>query len=222
MARRDNRFGKYQEANQRKREILIEQYLITLKASRVRFPHVTGLAVMVAAYLAEQQGEPCHKATLLRNVRYKTLLLNFMATKNRGVGSLPLTSTNDEAQKVLLISAQLEASNLKQNAARMKAYIAHLEKGQKSLPPPGSEQENDADTAQMQQALHKLRMMHTQTCQALYSLLRHFSTTIAVETDKEQILDRSRLRHNVIVGAPLATPFFEWLRANGDIQGMAG
>ena len=129
MAKRENRFGKYQETNQKKREVLIDQYLKTLKASRVRFPHVTGLAVMVANYLAEQQGEPCDKATLLRNVRYKTLLLNFMATKNRGVGGLRLRGTKDEAETVSVISAQLEVSNLKQDAARMKAYIVHLEKG---------------------------------------------------------------------------------------------
>ncbi len=216
MAKGRNTFEGYQQAKQEGRELLVVQYLEQLRSTKVKFPHVTGLAEMVATHIAYQEQRPCNKATLLRNKRYKALLLTFMAAHlGAGTKSLKFKDVTDETAKALVTTAQLEASNLKREGERLRAYIAHLEKhqGASAAAPVTAEAQPSSE------ALHDLQLKYTRTCQALYTLLQHFGKTLSVDTDRQQILDMSRLRNNVVVEAATAAPFFEWLRLNRDVPG---
>jgi hypothetical protein len=213
MPKNRNTFEGYQEAKQERREQLVTQYLEQLKTSRVKFQHVTGLAEMVATHIAHQEQRPCNKATLLRNKRYKALLLTFMAAHlGAGTKNLKLKLVTDETAKALVMSAQLEAGNLKREVERLKAYVAHLEKLQGGRLVVA----RDPDEDDSRQALHDVQLKYTRTCQALYALLRHFGKMLSVDPEQQQILDMSRLRNNVVVDAALAKPFFQWLAANND------
>lgn len=219
MPKGKNTFEGYQQAKQERREQLVVEYLEQLKTSRVKFQHVTGLAEMVATHLTHQEKKPCNRATLLRNKRYKALLLTFMAAHlGGGTKNLKLKEVADEKAKSLVVTAELEASNLKREVERLRVYIAHLEKQQAGQPALAADPpEPDA----MRQELHEAQLKLTRTCQALFAILRHFERTVSVDMDREQVLDMSRLRNNVIVDSALAAPFVEWLRQNKDIPGGA-
>jgi hypothetical protein len=219
MPKSRNTFEGYQEAKQERREKLIVEYLEHLKTSRVKFQHVTGLAEMVATHitLQEQAQKPCNRATLLRNKRYKALLLTFMAAHlGGGTKNLKLKDVADEKAKSLVVTAQLEASNLRREVDRLKVYVAHLEKQQSGQPAIGAAQVNDE---MAQQALHNARLDLTRTCQALFAVLRHFERSVSVDMERGRVIDMSRLRDNVLVDEPLAAPFIEWLRLNRGIGG---
>jgi hypothetical protein len=211
-----NTFEGYQAKKQNDREQLITQYLEQLKTSRVKFQHVTGLAEMVASNISHQQQHPCNKATLLRNDRYKALLLTFMATHlGGGIKSLRLRNVGDEKAKALVTSAHLKVRNLDREVERLKVYVSHLEKNQSKSPItwPASEEH------EVSQALHEMQLKYIKTCQALHGVLRHFVKSVAANADSRQILDMSKLRNNVIVDASFSEPFFEWLRQNNEIPG---
>lgn len=215
MAKARNTFEGYQQAKQERREQLIVEYLEQLKTSRVKFQHVTGLAEMVATHISHQEQKPCNRATLLRNKRYKALLLTFMAAHlGGGTKSLKLKDVADEKAKSLVVTSQLEASNLRREVDRLKVYIAHLERQQSgppaSLPPP-------VHDGHAQQELRDVQLKLTRTYQALFAVLRHFDKMVSVDMEREVILDQARLRNNVLVDAKLAAPFVEWLRLNRDI-----
>ena len=65
--------------------------------------------------------------------------------------------------------------------------------------------------------LHDAQMKYTRTCQALFSILQHMDAALAIDADQQQIVDRSKLRNNVVVGANISAPFFEWLAANKNL-----
>lgn len=219
MAKARNRFEGYQQAKQERRERLIVDYLEQLKTSRVKFNHVTGLAEMVATHISYQEQKPCHRATLLRNDRYKALLLTFMAAHlGGGTKSLRLKDVADEVAKSLVVTSQLEASNLRREVDRLKAYVAHLEMQQSGR---RATQSPPVDESSTQQEVRDVRLKLTRTCQALWAVLHHFDNMVSVEMEREVVLDMSRLRNNVLVDTTLAAPFVEWLRLNRDIPGGA-
>lgn len=217
MANTTNTFERYQQAQQERRERLIVEYLEQLKTSRVKFQHVTGLAEMVATHITYQQQKPCNKATLLRNNRYKALLLTFMAAHlGGGTKNLKLKHVTDEKAKALVVTSQLEASNLRREVDRLKVYVTHLEKqqsGQSATPSP------PVHDSSAKQEVNDVQLKLTRTSQALFAVLRHFDKMVSVDMERMVFLDMSRLRNNVLVDATLATPFVEWLLLNRDIPG---
>ncbi|MGA4275684.1 hypothetical protein ACI2VH_02380 [Ralstonia nicotianae] len=215
MAKQRNTFEGYQQAKQERREQLIQQYLEQLRTSRVKFAHVTGLAEMVAAHIGHQEQQPCNKSTLLRNKRYKALLLTFMAAHlGTGAKTLRLSAVTDDKAKALVTTAQLETANLKREVERLKAYIAFLEKSSNGNTPALTQRQLEAEETHTKQSLHETQLKYTRTCQALLTVLRHLDRTISADPDRQQIIDLSRLRNNVVVDAQIAGAFFEWLRAN--------
>ncbi len=207
MAKGRNTFEGYQEAKQERRETLIAEYLTHLGATRVKFPHVTALADMVAMHIANLEQRPCNKATLLRNRRYKSLLLTFMAARMAGgTNGLKLKDVTDEAAKALVATAQLETSNLRRDVQRLRAYVSQLEKKQTS-PLPADDKTSD----ELRKTLHVIQLKYTRACQALHALLQHSKNTLSVDMERMQIIDMARLRNNVVVDAEIAGPFFEWL-----------
>lgn len=222
MTKGRNTFEGYQAAKQDRRAQLIIQYLEQLKTSRVKFKHVTGLAEMVATHITHQElklkqkQKPCNKATLLRNIRYKSLLLTFMAAHlGGGTKNLKLRDVGDEKAKALITTVQLEAGNLRREVERLKVYVVHLEKNQSATP---TTLPTPVDGG-LREALHEMQLKHVRTCQALQRVLLHFEKSLAVDMGRRQILDMSRLRNNVVVDTDVTAPFFEWLRDNAGMGG---
>lgn len=218
MTKGRNTFEGYQQAKQSGREKLIIQYLEQLATSRVKFKHVTGLAEMVAIHITQSEQRPCNKATLLRNNRYKALLLTFMAAHlGAGTKSLRFKDIGDDKSKSLVATAQLEAANLRREVERLKLYVTHL--GEKVSAPRNAGATDGAhiEIEKLQETLRETQLKHTRTCQALFSLLNHFSQAVSADVEQQRILDLSRLRNNVIVDSTKAAPFFEWLAANKGI-----
>jgi hypothetical protein len=218
MTKGRNTFEGYQQAKQEVREKLIVQYLEQLATSRVKFKHVTGLAEMLAIHLTQSEQRPCNKATLLRNNRYKALLLTFMAAHlGAGTKSLKFKDLSDDKSKSLVVAAQLEAANSRREVERLKRYIAHLEDKNNTRQIADTNERSDTEMDTLQNSLRQLQLKHTRTCQALFSLINHFARTVSADVEQQRILDLSRLRNNVIVDSTMAEPFFEWLAANKGI-----
>ena len=218
MTKGRNTFEAYQQAKQAGREKAIVQYLEQLATSRVKFKHVTGLAEMVAIHITQSEQRPCNKATLLRNNRYKALLLTFMAAHlGAGTKSLRFRDIGDDKSKSLVATAQLEAANLRREVERLKRYVTQLDEKVSAPRNAGAQDGADTETEKLQETLRETQLKHTRTCQALFSLLNHFSQTVSADVEQQRILDLSRLRNNVIVDSAKAAPFFEWLAANRGI-----
>lgn len=218
MTKGRNTFEGYQQAKQSGREKLIIQYLEQLATSRVKFKHVTGLAEMVAIHITQSEQRPCNKATLLRNNRYKALLLTFMAAHlGAGTKSLRFKDIGDDKSKSLVATAQLEAANLRREVERLKRYVTHLDEKVSAPRNAGATDGAHIEIEKLQETLRETQLKHTRTCQALFSLLNHFSQAVSADVEQQRILDLSRLRNNVIVDSTKAAPFFEWLAANKGI-----
>ena len=100
---------------------------------------------------------------------------------------------------------------------RLKRYITHLDEKRDAPHRAGTQGGTDIETAKLQEVLLETQLKHTRTCQALFTLLNHFSQTVSTDVEQQRILDLSRLRNNVIVDSTKAAPFFEWLAANKGI-----
>lgn len=221
MKKTANTFASYQEQKQLRREGLIEAYLRIARKSRQKYDYVTDLAKAVAMHITTTERREgvtdaaCNPSTLLRNRRYKSLLLSYLADS----ASPGLKNTNKpavlpgaaEASNALL--SQLEISNLRLENQRLKYHIAELEKevaakGTISIDT-GGKNDNDG----LQTALSELEFKYVSTCQTVMALLTRLQDILALDMDKKCILDASvRRGDNVIVEERLAEPFFEWLK----------
>ena len=220
MPKRNNPFAGFQEQRQESREKVITRFLKVLQASRAQYPHVTALAEMVAREISNAEGTACNRATLLRNKRYKSLLLHYMAMQlGEGVRTLRAKDVTDGRAKALLAAGELQASNLKREVERMRTYIATLEA---RLDSPKDGLRNDATTGEEDQTKKLLQEMHVRwalTCKALWRLLRHYESVVLADLDRGCIIDPSKTRGNIVVDAETAGPFFEWLRQNESTGG---
>jgi len=212
MTKKQSTFAAWQEANQVRRETIIDEYLGVLGKTRVKVRNPTALAELVASHISQVEGEPCDKATLMRNVRYKAKLLSYQAASLvAGTRSLSSRAVTDPTAKALITTSQLEAGNLKRELERLKIYATSLEEqvdqlqSKGHLPPPAA----GSEPALTQLSDCEVRFIRT--CQALRALLDHLSTIVLVDPSAQRILDASKRRNNVIVDQTLAAPFFEWL-----------
>lgn len=204
-------FSAWQEACQVKREGLIDEYLEVLAKTRVKVRNPTALAELVASHLSKVEGEPCNKATLMRNPRYKAKLLSYHASSLvPGSKGLNQRSVTDPTAKALITTSQLEAGNLKRELERLNIYVTSLEEQldkaqskQPALPAPSA--------AEALGQVSDFEFRFIRTCQAMRSLLDHLNVVVQVDTRAQCILDASKRRNNVIVDQALAGPFFDWL-----------
>lgn len=211
-----SRFAPWQEANQQRREVLIDDYLRYLRTSRLRPRNATDLADLVAKYIEAEEGAPCDKSTLLRNSRYRAKILPYYA-QHFGADSRTQARhrLTDPASTALLTTKKLEASNLKREVERQNIYIRSLEedldKTQRRDPlrPPEPLALESSQTGASEISDFEFKFLRT--CQALRALLSHMNVVLEVDTRAQQILDKSKRRNNVIVDKEIAGPFIEWL-----------
>lgn len=211
-----NTFAPYQEAKQIRRQQYIEAYLLVARMSRQKYDYVTDLARAVSHHISvieKRDGiseKECKPSTLLRNIRYKALLLSYQAES----ASPGLRNTNKRAVKfdptepsnALLV--QLETSNLRLENQRLKYHIADLEK---ALTDKGiatiaaSVSDTEAESSDME-------FNYVSTCQVVMAILSKLQDVLTVDVEKKRILDAAvRRGDNVIAGGRLAEPFFDWL-----------
>ncbi len=211
-AKDPSRFAAWQEANQVRREAIIDQYLVSFANTRVKVRNLTGLADLVAKHIAQVEGKECDKSTLLRNNRYKAKLLSYQA-RSLAPGTKALNSRNvtDPTAKALITGAQLETGNLKRELERLNIYVMSLEDQVDQfqsqvgkLPKP--ELSNESNNT-----LSDYEYRFIRTCQALRSLLSHLNIVVQIDKSNRRILDLSKRRDNVIVDQEVAGPFFDWL-----------
>ncbi|NUX98834.1 hypothetical protein [Paraburkholderia youngii] len=215
MTKNRNTFEAYQENKQSNREKLITEFLKHLKQSRAKYPHVTALASAVSGHIALSQGRPCDQATILRNKRYRMLLVSHLATQaGREVAYASLQS--DAEKDAALVSAQLESANLRRDNSRLRTYVASLECAAQQ-PVASAERDGKQGGAGSRLAAEQLQIDLAKTCQALHTLLRYSERLIHFDSEKKEIVDRSKLRGNVIVEQRLLGPFISWLKVDHDI-----
>jgi len=106
MRKTPSKFAARQEAKQIRREGIIDDYLTFLAKTKVKVRNPTDLADLVAKHISQIEGQPCNKATLLRNVRYKAKLLSFQAKSIMpGVKALnPRRVTDPTARAIITCS----------------------------------------------------------------------------------------------------------------------
>ncbi|MGJ7511438.1 hypothetical protein [Variovorax sp. GT1P44] len=211
-----NPFSNWQQANQERREAYIRPLLVYLKKKRMRFEYITDLADMVAIHISEQEGKPCNCATLLRNKRYKSLLVSYMAsTSSGGTDAIDRRIVKDPTANALVLAAEVGAENLRREVVRLKAYIATFDEGASSA----IKEENNGKTVATPSSLEDLRLRHVLTCQALLAVLKHFEGLLLADSDANSIIDASARPPFVVAGASLAGPFFEWMHLNREVGG---
>lgn len=218
-----SRFAAWQEANQVRRESIIDEYLGFLAKTRVKVRNVTDLADLVAKHISQVEGEPCNKSTLLRNARYKSKILSYQARSLApGTKALNSRTVTDPTAKVLITSAQLESGNLKRELERLNIYVTSLEEQVDQFQSQGRQLPSPADTAESASTLSDYEFRFVRTCQALRSLLSHLNMVVQVDPSSQRILDMSKRRDNVLVDKEVAGPFFEWLGSQGGLEVKSG
>lgn len=208
-----NPFAGYQAKKVDTREAFITQYLATLRRTRAKYEYVTDLAKAVAEQIALVEKKPCSVSTLLRNQRYKALLLNFMATQAGVAGKSPVTDS--AASKMLVMAAELESVGHKREVERLKTYVTSLER---QLDEIGSTRITGPAVTPGAVLTDDLSNRFAMTCKTLWLVLDHFKDLISVDIDGQQIIDLSAPRKsNVIAAAVDAGAFFEWLQINKSV-----
>ncbi len=202
-----NTFKGYQEDKQARREALIQDYLKVAQKSRARFKYVTDLAKMVAVHISQVEGNDCNQSTLLRNPRYKTLLLSYLADELQpGAKNLDARPSNSPSDQVQITQLQLTNRNLVSENQRLKAHLASLKDE--------GEQLNYRSSVLSRVDAQTFEADFVHTCQALLRLLQSFDDLVSVDIESNSILDLSRRTDNIIADARLAAPFVAWLLAN--------
>jgi len=211
-----NPFADWQQAKQERRESLVREYLAEMTKKRTRYDYITDLAEATASHIGQKEGKSCDRATLLRNKRYKALLLSFMANSiGQGTDAINRKNLTDPKAGALVLAAEIGAENLRREVARLKAYISHLEEAK------GEQEPHRQSSPKGSDVTDDLRRRHTLTCQALLAVLKHFEGLLRSDADAKHVMDASTRPHKVVVDEKLATPFFEWLQLNRDVGGTA-
>lgn len=217
MTKKDrSKFSAWQEAKQAKRETIIDEFLNSLTKSRVKVSLPTYLADLIAKHIAQVEGKPCNKSTLLRNNRYKAKILSYLAKSLApGAKALNSRSVTDPTAKALITSAQLEGGNLKRESERLKIYVKSLEEQVDRLQSQGRPLPIASITNESCTGSSDFEYRFIRTCQTLRSLIGHLNLIVHIDPCSQRILDASKRRDNVIVGKDVAGPFFDWLAAQG-------
>lgn len=208
-----NRFAAFQETRQRNREELIKRLLQDLRRDKVYFNFTTDLAGFVATHVSNAENQPCNRATLLRNNRYRSLLDEYPFT-NFASKSSRISSKRTEVAK---FSDDLVASNLRQKLARLETYCSTLE-AKLATQTVESEVKAKLDT-NCPSTEPMVRESLARTCQALLLILNYLPGQFTVDTTSGVLRDAIKRRgDDVVVGSLNFGPFIEWLQTQQKIR----
>lgn len=162
---------------------------------------------MVAIHIGQVEGNECNLATLLRNPRYKALLLSYMANERElGAKNFVAKPSDDSGTQVVVTQLQLANRNLSNENQRLKRHVAALgeQVGQATLRVPVKGPTN----------FSKMEANFVLTCQSLLRVLESLRDFVSVDASTKRILDASKRTDNVIADERIASPFVDWLQAN--------
>jgi len=221
IPKQSNSFASYQEAKQVRRQKYIEEFLLVARKSRQKYDYVTDLARAVSHHISATEkrlgvtDKECNPSTLLRNERYKSLLLSYLA-ESAGPG---LRNADKRAVKLNPVESssallsQLETSNLRLENQRLKYHIVDLEKALVDRDTTTIAKVETGRVTDIEVELSEMEFRYVSTCQALMMILSKLQDVLVTDVEKEQILDAAMRRgDNVIVGGVLAAPFFDWMK----------
>jgi hypothetical protein len=167
-----NSFLAYQRASVENRKSVMMHHLNALKKNRATFEYLTDLAKNVAKQISLVQERPCSYTTLLRNVEYKVLLLEFMLVRHCA-GALKVSEPWAQTR---IHTLELDLGNSRRENERLQAYISHLEgaggANQELISESRSSDEHEADFVRMsnEKAL---------VCKGLLLVLEHFQGLVS-------------------------------------------
>ncbi len=208
-----NTFKGYQEKKQKRREQLIIDYLAALKKSRATFKYITDLAAHVAAHIAREEQGDCNRATLLRNIRYKALLLSYMAsTMTGGTQSITAATLVAPDAKALVAERDLTISNLRRELERLNGYCEQLEAKLDAKGPGGVSAIQHTAVVAYATAEADYKYRFVKTCQALRLVLDYLPNQFEIDSNEALLKDAIIKRgNNIVVQAENFRPFVEWL-----------
>ncbi len=203
-----------------RREQYIEAYLLVARQSRQKYDYVTDLARAVSNHISVSEKREgisdaeCSPSTLLRNNRYKALLLSYLAD-SVGPG---LRNTNKRVAKLnpsdasTTLLSQLETSNLRLENQRLKYHIADLESAISAKGDISAAATKESSEINIAVEFANMEFKYVSTCQVVMALLSKLQDVLTVDVEKKRILDATiRRGDNIIVDERLAEPFFDWL-----------
>ncbi len=149
---------------------------------------------LLAAYLSDRL--KVHRTTFLRNLKYRVMLMELLSSQRGAVTRVPDTSLDPVILQAKLVSARLEASNLRQELARFKAQLARHEES------PAAGYGRDAvDFA-------NLAML-------VVNVLTAVEETIVVDFENRTVVDlAARPSERIIAGPERAAALVSWLEQN--------
>lgn len=212
-----NPFAKWQVDQQQRRSVLLRAFLVSLKKGRARFSHVSHVADIAAIYLSEKEGKPCSPSTLLRNPKYKALLLAHMEESIvGGTDSIDRATIRDPRAKALLDTADHRIENLRRENERLKSYIATKPA---SRDPVEGDDVDDREHKTVRPArptaehgVSADRIDYLTTCEVLHAVLRKFEGIVEIDYAGERIVDLTSSPPKDVVPTAKSKPFFEWWR----------
>jgi hypothetical protein len=208
VTRSANPFKDYQETVVARREKVIVTYLRSLRKNRAAFEYITDLAKVTASQVGQVEEEPCSYTTLLRNKRYKALLLEFMATKATA-NSVNVSEPRAQARIQML---ELDLGNVQRDNERLRAYISDLEAEVSTKSPTALPSNSYKVTDNSALQLSNERAL---VCKALWLVIEHFQGLVSIDANRGCIIDlAASQRNNVIVEPNIAKVFLDWLAEN--------
>jgi hypothetical protein len=150
---------------------------------------------LLAAYLSDRL--KVHRTTFLRNLSYRTVLLEHLSLQPGVVSRSPDTTMDPAVLQAKLASARLEASNLRQELREANARLARFENPVSS--PLASKSELD---------FANLAML-------VVNLITRLDDMIAIDFADRTIVDLSaRPSERVVAGPDRAAAFISWVEQN--------
>lgn len=181
MKENKNTFKDYQDKKMTERLIIINQCIDFYKKNKVTFKNITEISGEIAASISKKECKPCSKSTILRNIKYKSLIEDFFY-KQSGV-SKPSIANN--------LLKDLTISNIEKENIRLKQYILNLEKRL---------QENNVNVTEntVDKYISNSEKDKIKWKENFFKLVNHFEGLV-IFNDNGDLIDLTKKINNIIV-----------------------
>lgn len=153
----------------------------------------------LADYLGSMTG--IHRTTLVRNVQYKTLMVDYFAATKGYLESSPESTSSPAILQAKLLASRLDASNLRQQIRRLELYASN----------------NNIDSEQLDKNQHVSTdqdyVAFVDTAMALTAVLERMQDTVVIDLRRRTIEDLAAPpSKKIIIGPERTTAYITWLR----------
>lgn len=190
---------KFNEDRERQAILHIKNELAKCKKHKLTYKSLGALAEYVGAITG------IHRTTLMRNPRYKILLVEYTGVQDPRMSTVRDEDAPPEVLRARLLGLRLEMSNIQEKFKRLEAYVK--EQGEQPLLFVSSQ---DAMAAPSSDSADYL--FFVDTAMTLTTLLHHFKDTLVINFEKKTIEDISlRPSQRLVVGPERASTYLAWL-----------